>query len=143
MSGGNGATPDPLLKLDSVDVTVTAIDSEPAEPFPARNGALVLAPGGRLDAFVDVKAAPGSNLNMLLPDAFTKPTRPNTNTGHLFFHQGRCNTLFADGHAKALLLDDPTTFRWTVDDAKLTGDQRRVIRDVIQYGEQQTVNEGR
>ena len=30
-----------------------AIDGEPAEPFPARNGALVLAPGGRSDAFVD------------------------------------------------------------------------------------------
>ena len=33
-----------------------AIDGEPAEPFPARNGALVLAPGGRADAFVDTAA---------------------------------------------------------------------------------------
>ena len=31
-----------------------ALDGQPAEPFPARNGALVLAPGGRVDAFVDV-----------------------------------------------------------------------------------------
>jgi len=54
------------LKLESVAVTVMAIDSQPAEPFPARNGALVLAPGGRVDAFVDVTAAPGSNLKILL-----------------------------------------------------------------------------
>jgi FtsP/CotA-like multicopper oxidase with cupredoxin domain len=54
------------LKLESVDVTVMAIDSQPAEPFPARNGALVLAPGSRVDAFVDVTAPPGSNLKILL-----------------------------------------------------------------------------
>jgi FtsP/CotA-like multicopper oxidase with cupredoxin domain len=30
-----------------------AIDGEPSEPFSARNGALVLPPGGRADAFVD------------------------------------------------------------------------------------------
>src|SRR5262249_42617176 len=54
------------LKLESVDVTVMAIDSQPAEPFQARNGALVLAPGGRVDAFVDVTAPPGSNLKILL-----------------------------------------------------------------------------
>ncbi len=30
-----------------------AMDGQPAEPFPARNGALVLAPGARADAFVD------------------------------------------------------------------------------------------
>jgi len=54
------------LKLESVDVTVMAIDSQPAELFPARNGALVLAPGSRLDAFVDVTAPPNSNLKILL-----------------------------------------------------------------------------
>jgi FtsP/CotA-like multicopper oxidase with cupredoxin domain len=54
------------LKLESVDVTVMAIDSQPAEPFPARNGVLVLAPGSRVDAFVDVTAPPGSNLKILL-----------------------------------------------------------------------------
>jgi len=32
---------------------VMALDGQPAEPFPARNGALVLAPGARADAFVD------------------------------------------------------------------------------------------
>lgn len=54
------------LKLESVDVTVMAIDSQPAEPFLARNGALVLAPGSRVDAFVNVTAPPGSNLKILL-----------------------------------------------------------------------------
>ena len=41
------------IKLENNDVRVMAIDGQPAEPFPARNGALVLAPGGRSDAFVD------------------------------------------------------------------------------------------
>jgi FtsP/CotA-like multicopper oxidase with cupredoxin domain len=54
------------LKLESVAVTVMAIDSQPAEPFPARNGALVLAPGSRVDVFVDVTAPPNSNLKILL-----------------------------------------------------------------------------
>jgi FtsP/CotA-like multicopper oxidase with cupredoxin domain len=54
------------LKLESVEVTVMAIDSQPAEPFPVRNGALVLAPGSRVDAFVDVTAPPNSNLKILL-----------------------------------------------------------------------------
>ena len=41
------------IKLESHDVQVMALDGQPAEPFLARNGALVLAPGGRADAFVD------------------------------------------------------------------------------------------
>ncbi|MBC9878269.1 multicopper oxidase domain-containing protein [Bradyrhizobium sp. INPA01-394B] len=40
-------------KLESHEVRVMALDGQPAEPFPARNGALVLAPGARADAFVD------------------------------------------------------------------------------------------
>jgi FtsP/CotA-like multicopper oxidase with cupredoxin domain len=54
------------VKLESVEVRVMAIDSQPAEPFPARNGALVLAPGSRVDALVDVTAPPGSNLKIHL-----------------------------------------------------------------------------
>ncbi len=38
-----------------------ALDGQPAEPFFARNGALVLAPGGRADAFVDMAAIPGAS----------------------------------------------------------------------------------
>ena len=50
-----------------------AIDSQPAEPFSARNGALVLAPGSRVDAFVDATgtAAPRT---ILLHDG--KEARP-------------------------------------------------------------------
>jgi FtsP/CotA-like multicopper oxidase with cupredoxin domain len=45
------------VKLEGHEVRVMAIDGQPAEPFPARNGALVLAPGGRADAFVDAGVA--------------------------------------------------------------------------------------
>jgi FtsP/CotA-like multicopper oxidase with cupredoxin domain len=45
------------IKLESHEVRVMALDGQPAEPFPARNGALVLAPGGRADAFVDAAAS--------------------------------------------------------------------------------------
>ncbi|MET4384927.1 FtsP/CotA-like multicopper oxidase with cupredoxin domain [Bradyrhizobium sp. F1.4.3] len=41
------------IKLENHDVRVMALDGQPAEPFPARGGALVLAPGARADAFVD------------------------------------------------------------------------------------------
>ena len=51
-----------------------ALDGQPAEPFPARNGALVLAPGGRVDAFVDATAPPGSTSAILLHDG--KEARP-------------------------------------------------------------------
>jgi FtsP/CotA-like multicopper oxidase with cupredoxin domain len=43
------------IKLENHDVRVMAVDGEPCEPFLARNGALVLAPGGRADAFVDTR----------------------------------------------------------------------------------------
>ncbi len=45
-----------------------ALDSHPAEPFTARNGALVLAPGARADAFVDLEGSPGSSSAILLHD---------------------------------------------------------------------------
>src|SRR6185312_16275468 len=45
------------VKLENHEVRVMAIDGQPAEPFPARNGALVLAPGSRIDAFVDTATA--------------------------------------------------------------------------------------
>nr|WP_166475254.1 multicopper oxidase domain-containing protein [Bradyrhizobium symbiodeficiens]QIP00859.1 multicopper oxidase domain-containing protein [Bradyrhizobium symbiodeficiens] len=41
------------IKLEGHDVRVMALDGQPAEPFSARNGAVVLAPGARADAFVD------------------------------------------------------------------------------------------
>ena len=56
------------LKIESHEVRIMALDGEPAEPFPARNGAIVLAPGGRADAFIDVSASPGSASAILLHD---------------------------------------------------------------------------
>jgi FtsP/CotA-like multicopper oxidase with cupredoxin domain len=62
------------VKIEGHEVTVMALDGQPSEPFPARNGALVLAPGGRVDAFIDASAAPGSASAILLHDG--KEARP-------------------------------------------------------------------
>jgi FtsP/CotA-like multicopper oxidase with cupredoxin domain len=56
------------VKFEGHEVRVMAMDGEPAEPFSARGGALVLAPGGRVDAFVDITAKPGSTSSILLHD---------------------------------------------------------------------------
>jgi FtsP/CotA-like multicopper oxidase with cupredoxin domain len=48
------------LKIEHYDVTVMALDGQPAEPFLARGGAFALAPGGRADVFVDVTPGAGS-----------------------------------------------------------------------------------
>ena len=45
-----------------------ALDGQPAEPFPARNGAVVLAPGGRADVFIDGALAAGTAASILLHD---------------------------------------------------------------------------
>ena len=51
-----------------------AIDSQPAEPFLARDGQVVLAPGTRIDAFVDATAPAGTTSSILLHDG--KEARP-------------------------------------------------------------------
>ena len=56
------------LKIEGHDVRVMALDGAPAEPFPAGNGALVLAPGGRADVDIDATAPPGSTASILLHD---------------------------------------------------------------------------
>jgi FtsP/CotA-like multicopper oxidase with cupredoxin domain len=56
------------IKIEDQDVRVMALDGQPAEPFQARNGALVLAPGGRVDVFIDPSAPPGSVSSILLHD---------------------------------------------------------------------------
>jgi FtsP/CotA-like multicopper oxidase with cupredoxin domain len=56
------------LKIEDHDVLVVAIDGQPAEPFPARNGALVLAPGSRIDALIDATRPPGSVSSIILHD---------------------------------------------------------------------------
>jgi FtsP/CotA-like multicopper oxidase with cupredoxin domain len=56
------------LKIEGQpDLRVMAMDGQPAEPFLARGGALVLAPGGRVDAFIDVSAASSAS-SILLHD---------------------------------------------------------------------------
>jgi len=60
------------FKIEDHDVRVMAIDSQPSEPFLARNGQLVLAPGTRIDAFVDAVRPPGSTSPILLHDG-TEP----------------------------------------------------------------------
>jgi len=56
------------IKMEEQDVRVMALDGQPAEPFWAHNGALVLAPGGRIDTFIDATAPPGSTSAILLHD---------------------------------------------------------------------------
>ena len=56
------------VKLEGLDVRVMALDSQPSEPFLARNGALTLAPGSRVDVFVDATLPSGSISSILLHD---------------------------------------------------------------------------
>jgi FtsP/CotA-like multicopper oxidase with cupredoxin domain len=56
------------IKLEKLDLHVMAIDGQPAEPFPARDSVLVLAPGTRVDAFVDMTSPSGSTSSILLHD---------------------------------------------------------------------------
>jgi FtsP/CotA-like multicopper oxidase with cupredoxin domain len=60
------------IKIEGHDVTVMAIDGQPSEPFLTRNGQLVLAPGTRIDAFVDATKPAGSTSSILLHDG-TEP----------------------------------------------------------------------
>ena len=62
------------LKFERYDVRVMALDSQPSEPFMARNGALVLAPDGRADILIDATDPPGSTSDILLHDG--KEARP-------------------------------------------------------------------
>ena len=56
------------VKIETFNVLVMALDGQPAEPFQARNGAVVLAPGGRADVFIDVTAAAGTTAAILIHD---------------------------------------------------------------------------
>lgn len=56
------------VKIENHDVLVMAIDGRPAEPFPARDGQLMLAPGTRIDAIIDATGSPGSAAQILLHD---------------------------------------------------------------------------
>jgi FtsP/CotA-like multicopper oxidase with cupredoxin domain len=56
------------VKVADIDVRVMAIDGQPAEPFSARNGAVVLPSGGRADVFIDAPPMPGATKAILLHD---------------------------------------------------------------------------
>jgi len=56
------------IKIDDHELRVMAIDSQPAEPFLARNGQIVLAPGSRIDVFVDAASKPSSSAAIQLHD---------------------------------------------------------------------------
>jgi FtsP/CotA-like multicopper oxidase with cupredoxin domain len=55
-------------KIEGLEVRVITMDSAPAEPFAARNSALVLAPGSRVDALIDATLPPGATSQLLLHD---------------------------------------------------------------------------
>jgi len=61
------------LKIEHHDVTVMALDGQPAEPFLARNGAFAVAPGGRADVFVDVMPAAGPSQILLHDGEAARP----------------------------------------------------------------------
>jgi FtsP/CotA-like multicopper oxidase with cupredoxin domain len=63
------------IKIEGIEVRVMALDGQPAEPFLARGGAFILAPGSRVDAFIDAPARePGAASSILLHDG--KEARP-------------------------------------------------------------------
>jgi FtsP/CotA-like multicopper oxidase with cupredoxin domain len=71
----NGGARSPVgLRIDNHDVRVMAIDSQPAEPFMARDGQLVLPPGSRIDVFVDATRAAGTVSPIVLHDGTTPRT---------------------------------------------------------------------
>ncbi|MBN8972034.1 MAG: multicopper oxidase domain-containing protein [Rhizobiales bacterium] len=70
------------VKIENHDVRVMAIDGRPAEPFAARDGQLMLAPGTRIDAIIDATGAPGSSAQILLHDgSSTLPIARLTTSG--------------------------------------------------------------
>lgn len=63
------ATPDRImvLRIDVAPVWVMALDSQPAEPFAARDGRIALAPGSRADLCLDIQEA-GSTTSLALDE---------------------------------------------------------------------------
>ncbi len=65
----NGCQRAPIgLRIENFNVRVMAIDSQPAEPFLARDGQLVLAPGSRIDVLIDATLAQGTTSAIVLHD---------------------------------------------------------------------------
>ena len=65
----NGCQRAPIgLKVENQDVRIMAIDGQPAEPFAARDGQVVLPPSSRVDVFIDVTGTPGTSSSIMLHD---------------------------------------------------------------------------
>jgi len=56
------------LKFADCVMSIIAIDGQPAEPFVARDGQIVLAPGSRVDALLDATQPVGTQTEILLHD---------------------------------------------------------------------------
>ena len=56
------------LRIADHEVRVMAIDGQPAEPFPARDGRLILSPGSRVDVIIDATLPPASRTQIFLHD---------------------------------------------------------------------------
>lgn len=59
------------LRIDGHEARVIAIDGRPAEPFTARDGRLILAPGTRIDVLIDATNAPQTVSPIHLHDGTT------------------------------------------------------------------------
>jgi FtsP/CotA-like multicopper oxidase with cupredoxin domain len=55
-----------LLRIDRHRVLVMAVDGEPAEPFEAHNGRVMLGPGNRVDLFIDTTLAAGDSSSIVV-----------------------------------------------------------------------------
>ncbi len=62
------------LRIEQHAATVMAIDGEPAEPFRARSGRVRLAPGNRIDLFVDALLDPGASAPIVLETSGSERT---------------------------------------------------------------------
>lgn len=68
----NGCQRAPIgIRIENHEVRVMAIDGQPAEPFAARDGQIVLAPGSRIDVFIDATGAAGTISQVILHDGTT------------------------------------------------------------------------
>lgn len=61
------------IEIKDFDVRIIAIDSRPAEPFLARNGRLVMAPGTRIDVVIDATLPAGTTSAIVLHDGGGSP----------------------------------------------------------------------
>jgi FtsP/CotA-like multicopper oxidase with cupredoxin domain len=62
------------VRIENHDLRVIAVDSRPAEPYPALNGQVALAPGSRIDVLLDATGAAGSSADLLLHDGVAPRT---------------------------------------------------------------------